>query len=104
MDLNDEFDAVRYLNVLVRRSLEVLAAPAKTQIRWLAEEHLPVEELWLELDDRMLGVPLAVDEGAMSPAAAAAVGALYTHMESMTKTHFASFDVLDDPGWQRGRE
>lgn len=104
MDLNEEFDAIRFRNLLVGRSLEVLAAPADAQIGWLAENRLPLEELWLELDDRILGLPLAVKAGVISPAAAAAVDALYAHMESMTKVHFASLRGLDDPVWQRVRE
>jgi hypothetical protein len=100
---DDEFDAIRYLKLLVE-DLEPLAASADAQIRWVAEKHLPLEELWLQLDDEMLVVPLAVSEGAMSPAVAAAVEALYAHMESMTKIHFASFAMLDDPVWQRVRE
>jgi hypothetical protein len=103
MDLDDEFDATRYLKLLVE-DLEPLAALADAQARWVTEKHLPLEELWLQLDDDILGVPHAVKEGAMSPAAAAAVDALYAHMESMTKVHFASFGALDDPVWQTVRE
>jgi hypothetical protein len=55
MDLDDEFGAP--VSEAVVEDLEPLAAPADRQVRWVSEKHLPLEELWLQLDDDILGVP-----------------------------------------------
>lgn len=39
----------------LRETVERLASPAEEQVRWLEENHLPPDELALELDDEVPG-------------------------------------------------
>jgi hypothetical protein len=98
-----EFDPVGFL-VGLTRDLEPIALPAEAQIRWLAEQHVPIEELWLQLVDQVDGVPYAVKVGTLSVAAEAAISALYEQMDKMAVELFLSYAALDDPAWQTARE
>jgi hypothetical protein len=98
-----EFDPSAYVGAL-KGDLEPLALPAEAQIRWLAERHWPIEELWLKLTDEIDALPYAVQAGAVSAAAAAVFEELFRHMDSMTRELFASYDALDESAWQRVRE
>ena len=83
-----EFDPSAYVGA-VRGDLEPLALSAEAQIRWLAERHWTIEELWLKLTDEIDALPFAVHAGAVSAAAAAVVEELFRHMDSMTRELFA---------------
>ena len=78
-----EFDPSAYVKALTR-DLDALALPSEAQIQSLAEKKLPIEELWLQLTDELVALRYAVEAGAVSAAAAAAVGELERHMDAMT--------------------
>jgi hypothetical protein len=101
--MDDESWVPGFLKLLLE-DLEPLALPAEAQIRFLADNHLPMEELRLLLSDEMDAVPQAVKVGAISTGTAAVVEALHAHMYAMSIEFFLSYAALDEPEWQRVRE
>jgi len=102
--MNDQYgiDPVFFRKALLGH-LQLLASPANEQIRWAQDHNLPIEELRLELDDYMVGVPELMKAGAISCAAGEAIGKLHAHMFSFGGELLLRRDRLNEPEWRAVR-
>jgi hypothetical protein len=98
----------RQLLAQLRESVELLAAPAADQERWLAEERYPVDELALQLDDAVpQWFPRLSKAGLLTEQAQAALRALLDALDfggparSALWTEEALYDAVE---WEQVRD
>jgi hypothetical protein len=96
----------RELFLQLRDSVELLAAQAPDQMAWLLSEHVPVDEMMLQLDDAVPAwFPRLEAAGLIGPNAENALRSLLDFLLSLKDTALWQDDALDDaPEWRQIRK
>lgn len=93
----------------LRSEIELIAAPAADQERWLIDHKYPADEMALQLDDSILTfLPRLRHEGLMPARLDAALRALDAHFESFSGSsnavRWTEEALYHDPAWAQARQ